>query len=330
MRTFASSLKKNMNHSGRRVLNFFLALLLVVLLSGTAVLKSKADFGDFSGESDYGSSSDWGSSSSDWGSSSSDWGSSSSDWGSSSSSSTYYVGDYDDDDADAGFSFMAFLIVVIIVIVILRMNSKKSKPTPQGARRTPDSELMPLSEYKKQDPGFDEAALREKLSNLYVQMQNCWTDRDLTPLEPYFSAPMFAQFSRQANAMKTAGKTNYVEKIAVLDVTVRGYKKVGEEDHIIAELRTRIVDYTMDDSTRQVISGSQTAEKFMTYEWDLSRAAGVTTASAANREVGVCPHCGAPLDINASAKCPYCGTVITEKEHDWVICGIKGISQQTV
>ena len=31
--------------------------------------------------------------------------------------------------------------------------------------------------------------------------------------------------------------------------------------------------------------------------------------------VSVCPHCGAPLEINASAKCPYCGSVITLEEH---------------
>ena len=37
------------------------------------------------------------------------------------------------------------------------------------------------------------------------------------------------------------------------------------------ELRTRIVDYTVKDATGEVVSGSKTAEKFLTYEWTLIR-----------------------------------------------------------
>ena len=43
-----------------------------------------------------------------------------------------------------------------------------------------------------------------------------------------------------------------------------------------------------------------------------------------------CPNCGAPLSINHSSKCPYCDTVVTLEEHDWAICAIRGISQQTM
>ena len=42
-----------------------------------------------------------------------------------------------------------------------------------------------------------------------------------------------------------------------------------------------------------------------------------------------CPNCGAPLDLNATAKCQYCGAVIQSADFDWVLKTIKGISQQT-
>ena len=59
---------------------FVLALCACLVL--LAVLPAGADFGDYSGDSDYGSSSDWSSSDSDW-----DWSSSDSDYSSSSESS---------------------------------------------------------------------------------------------------------------------------------------------------------------------------------------------------------------------------------------------------
>ena len=43
-----------------------------------------------------------------------------------------------------------------------------------------------------------------------------------------------------------------------------------------------------------------------------------------------CPACGAPLDINATAKCPYCGSVVTVQQEEWALSSIKGLYQRTM
>ena len=183
---------------------------------------------------------------------------------------------------------------------------------------------MPLT-----DPSFDANAMQEKISNLYVQMQNCWTDKNIESLRPYFTDAFFTQMERQLNGLKSRGLTNYVDRIAVLGVNLRGFYKQGGDEHLIVELRTRIVDYTVQDSDKKLVSGDRNREKFMTYEWDMCRAEGsVTTREGAMQSVS-CPGCGAPLSINTTAKCPYCGRVVTLDEHDWALCAIKGISQTT-
>ena len=200
---------------------------------------------------------------------------------------------------------------------------------PAGAQRTGNEALKEIGLYKEIDPAFDITAMQEKLSNLYVQMQNGWQDKNIDALRPYFTDAFFTQMERQLNSFKSQNKTNYIERIAVLGVDLRGYYLRNGEDHIIAELRTRIVDYTLDDNTGALVSGSKTAEKFMTYEWDVSRASGVKTTEKEEMTDVHCPNCGAPLSINATAKCPYCDSVVTVKEHDWAICAIKGIAQRT-
>jgi predicted RNA-binding Zn-ribbon protein involved in translation (DUF1610 family) len=68
----------------------------------------------------------------------------------------------------------------------------------------------------------------------------------------------------------------------------------------------------------------------MTYEYILVRSSGyVTKAQDEDTKTFNCPNCGASLDINHSAKCPYCSSVITARTHDWVISSIKGIAQET-
>ena len=299
------------------------ALLLVLLLAGFYFVPGKtgADLGNFSGDTDYGSS-DWGSSS--------DW---DSDWSGSGSSDDlfFFAGLMSGSSSDSG-SLLAIAIFVVLVAAIImkaRQKSASGAQRPAGAERTASSELQPMSSYTAEDKNFSEQRLREKLSNLYVQMQNCCTDRDIEPLRPYFTDALYQQYNRQIQGLKQRGETNYVERISVLGVQLRGWCRKGDTDHIIAELRTRITDYTLKDADGSLVSGSRTAEKFMTYEYDLSRPAGTETmaeGAAINRH---CPNCGAPLSINESAKCPYCDSVITLKAQDWVIAAIKGIRQET-
>lgn len=234
---------------------------------------------------------------------------------------------------------MAAIVVLGLIIDVSEKRKKKkqygagrpqsAQGRPQGAQRTPDSRLQPLGDLAVTDPSFDANAMQEKISNLYVQMQNCWTDKNIESLRPYFTDAFFTQMERQLNGLKSRGLTNHVDRIAVLGVNLRGFYKQGGDEHLIVELRTRIVDYTVQDSDKKLVSGDRNREKFMTYEWDMCRAEGsVTTKEGAMQSVS-CPGCGAPLSINTTAKCPYCGRVVTLDEHDWALCAIKGISQTT-
>lgn len=300
-----------------KILVFVLCIVLMALPAFAG-----ADFGDFSGDSDYGGSWDSGS----------DW--SSSSWDSDYSSGSYYDDDSDVSGIDIGISLAVMAAIVVLGLIIDVSEKRKKKKQygagrPQGAQRTPDSRLQPLGDLAVTDPSFDANAMQEKISNLYVQMQNCWTDKNIESLRPYFTDAFFTQMERQLNGLKSRGLTNHVDRIAVLGVNLRGFYKQGGDEHLIVELRTRIVDYTVQDSDKKLVSGDRNREKFMTYEWDMCRAEGSVTTKAGAMQSVSCPGCGAPLSINTTAKCPYCGRVVTLDEHDWALCAIKGISQTT-
>ena len=307
-----------------KILIFALGLFLIILPAFAG-----ADFGGFSGDSDYGGSWDSGS----------DW--SSSSWDSDYSSGSYYDDDSDVSGIDIGIS-LAVMAAIVVLGLIFDVSEKRKKKKqygagrpqsaqgrPQGAQRTPDSRLQPLGDLAVTDPSFDANAMQEKISNLYVQMQNCWTDKNIESLRPYLTDAFFTQMERQLNGLKSRGLTNHVDRIAVLGVNLRGFYKQGDKEHLIVELRTRIVDYTVQDSNNKLISGDRNREKFMTYEWDMCRTAGSVTSKEGVMHSVSCPGCGAPLSINTTAKCPYCGRVVTLDEHDWALCAIKGIAQST-
>ena len=309
----------SMKKKSRFKLLMILALCFVI---SAFTLKGFADFGSYSGDSDYGSDS-WSSSDSGWSSSSSY----------DSGYSSYYSGSGDSSGDSFFWDILLPLIVLILafVFIINRGNSKRitTAPSNQPVNNTARSKGRPISEYTSIDPGFDSAELAAKLSNVYVKLQNAWQDKDLAPVRPYLTDDFYGQMERQLNAMKSRNQTNYVERIAVLSSEPVSFYQENDMDHIIAILSTRIVDYTLDDKTGALVSGSKTREKFMTYEYDLCRKSGVITKTNKGLSSVVCPHCGAPLDINQTAKCPYCGSVVTVVNEDWAIKSIKGISQET-
>lgn len=296
----------------------FLAIAMALMLA-LAIMVSPApgiaDAGSFSGGSDYGGS-DWSSGGSDW---SSDWSSGSDDY--------YYSGD------GSGSMDISTVVVIIIIVVVLISAMRKKKGGSSGGSRIAGAQRtvlpMTIEDLKKQDPAFSEEKMKEKIGNLYVRMQECWQNKTWEEMRTSMDDAIFNQFNAQLNSLIKAGKTNYVDDIAVLGVDLTGFGQDDKHDIVTALVRTRIKDYTVDDATGAVVSGSKTAEKFMTYEWTMIRTKGAKSFEQTADAAKNCPNCGAPLDLNATARCQYCGAVIQSADFDWVIKTIKGISQQT-
>ena len=307
-----------MNKKIKYLFCLFIACVAIVLGS----LNAKADFGDFSGNSDYGSD----------GGGSYNSGSSYSGGSSYNNRKNYNSGgSYDDDDDDDYLTWVYLAIFAVIVIVLIIDATKKSGFTRRVTvdNATPLTDLEPMSDYLRLDPNFDEVQFREKLANWYVQLQNAWQKKDISSLRPYLTDDFYAQMEMQLQSDIEAHRTNIIDRIAVLSVQLKGYKQENGEDKIIAYLNTRIIDYTIDDNTGHVLYGNKNVEKFMTYEWLLTRTSGQLTGEQEAMQSVVCPHCGATLNINKTAKCDYCGSIITVEEHGFVISSIKGLSQRT-
>lgn len=310
-------------------------ILCVLILAGSAY----SDFGSFSGNSDYSSSSSTSSRSS---------GGSYS--GSPPSRSERYSPSYNtgtnfgvipvagtarhsssSDDDEWGLAFIVLVVIVFWVAVSVSREKRKAKREQQVILDTgPAITLRPIEDYNDLDPEFDTEQIKTLMSNLYVQMQDTWHSKDISSLRPYMTDAFYSQMDRQLDAFRKTGRTDYTERIAVLGVSLKGWRQSAGMDYITVGLNARIVSYVLDDRTGKLLSGDMNREKFMEYEIELCRKSGTITAPQTEGQYSAtCPHCGAPLRLNASAQCEYCGSVITSVNTDWAICGMKGISQRT-
>lgn len=224
------------------------------------------------------------------------------------------------------------LLFTLAIIVYAGISAKHRGKTNKASQIEARPVYRPMQALLDKDPSFSEAAFRSKISSLYVQLQNAWEKKDLSPMRPFMSDALYTQFDRQLDELRKSDFTNVIDGIEVLDIFLSNCRCDEKEDVVEAIVKTRIVDYVIDDKTGRVLQGSKKAEKYMMYRWTLVRSAVRRKASQA-QGVGVdvrrCPSCGAPLEINASARCPYCGSVVMDSDFDWVLTSIEGLVQQS-
>ncbi len=290
----------------RKIAACALALMLLLCLS---LPMTHADVGNFAGDSDWGDS----------------------DWGDSDWSSDYDSGsDYDSDGEAGDFGTVLWTVVAIFAVAIIfsvKEKIDKKKGNTSAVRVSEPVEQADLTELMARDPDFDQDKFLENVGNLYVQMQKAWTARKWEPMRAHLTDAFYNQLAHQLDEMIQAGQTNHVDRISVLSTVITGYECRDNLDVLKVRLSTRICDYTTKDATGAVVSGDKNRELFMTYEWTMVRSMNAVTKS--DEGARACPNCGAPLDANASSKCPYCGTVIIGTDYDWTLSAIRGISQRS-
>ncbi len=292
-----------------------LSLLTVIAVLLSTVLRSYADMGGFSGNSSYGGGGGGG-------------GGGGSSHGGSGGSAVGIFNDYLPEEW--GMPIAVIFVVVWLILWIKLSKNNKSSSKAQGATMTPLSKLRSISEFKALDPNFDADAYTKKLGEMYVDFQKHWQAKDLSPMRGYMTDAFYAQMDRQLDQLRQANVTNIVENIDILAVELRGFMQDDTNDILSVSVRTCINDYYIDGNTGEITRGSdKDTRKFMTYEWTMIRRKGVLTeVGDGEKSEQNCPNCGAPLSVNHSAQCEYCGSIITNSDYDWVLSNIKGISQR--
>ena len=292
----------------KKHMSWVLLMLLVVSLLAF-LLPGHADFGDFSGGSDFGGS-DW--SSSDWGSSDSDW-----DYSVSGSSSS-------DGPMDTVFTIISIVVIGVGVAGWISENfgsGSKSRSRGSGGTKTYTWGFKLRDDYSP-IPGFNAESVREDCCNLYRRMQDAWGQGDLSPLQADFTPEAYAQYDRQLRQKTERGEHAHCE-VRSVSAQERGWNENDHEWMLAVEITAEIRAWNENDAGK-VVSGSKSAVKEMRYAWVLRRPKTETA------QIQHCPNCGCEVEINAGAFCPMCGAPLTAPGAGWQLSSIQAMSQKTL
>lgn len=241
------------------------------------------------------------------------------------------------DYGDGGGGGLIFAIIFIVIIAfVVPMLKRRAGGTPSRAQNTrsviPANNTALITDFiQKEDHNFSAEKFLGWVKEVFITLQQAWTQRSWEPIRPFEKEELFRQHEMQLNEYINSGRINIIERININQAYLTQYIRDKEYEYLKVYMQVRMVDYIIDENTKAVLKGDPNKDSYLQYILTFMRKDGVKTDPALSGKSTVsCPHCGAPTKVTSSGKCEYCGYIITTGEFDWVLSDITGVKPGTV
>ena len=230
---------------------------------------------------------------------------------------------------------LIFLIIFIIYYFVKKKNAGEGGNTNWSAANNQVSRMAAsdnsmdntsavAAQIQALDPDFSSDKFIGFAREVFMKIQEAWTQKDWTIIRPFENETLFNQHEQQLDEYIRQEKTNVVEKIGIKQCTLNSFRQDGDKEVIVVWLSAIMRDYVIDDKTKKVLESDPGRDWYMRYEMVFNRKAGLKTDTGRKGFVITnCPNCGAPTEVTSSGQCTYCGSVITNGDHDWVLTDIR-------
>lgn len=198
-----------------------------------------------------------------------------------------------------GFGFgdliIIFIILAIVFFVIKRFRARKamemsSAGTAYAPSSYPYNEPAPDTYYEpssrdgaiaqglrhisEMDPTFNMVSFKEAAEDSFFKIQSAWTKRDLSNVRNLLTPQMLNTFQDDINRYMANKQFNRLENIAVRQVDIVDAVQDQGEEYITVKFLASLLDYVVDETTGQTVSGSTSDPvKFLEY-WTFTRKVG--------------------------------------------------------
>jgi predicted lipid-binding transport protein (Tim44 family) len=146
---------------------------------------------------------------------------------------------------------------------------------PQVTAPASDQDLeRGLANIRQFDPSFDEARFQDMGMDTFFKIQGAWANRDMTTVKYLLTDEMYGILQEEADQLKAQKQINRLENIAVRSVDITEAWQESGSDFITVRVYANLLDYTVDETSGQLVSGSKTEPvKFEEY-WTFIRPVG--------------------------------------------------------
>lgn len=143
-----------------------------------------------------------------------------------------------------------------------------------------------LNAIRQMDYQFDERRFKDAALDNFFQIQGAWASRDMSGVRGLLTDEVYNAIQQDAETLRAKKRINKLDNIAVRSVEITEAWQESGQDFITVKFYANLLDYTLDETSGEVVAGSRTEPvKFVEF-WTFTRTAGNNPwrLSAVNQE----------------------------------------------
>jgi predicted lipid-binding transport protein (Tim44 family) len=131
-----------------------------------------------------------------------------------------------------------------------------------------------IRHIRQMDSTFDPVHFTTTASDSFFQVQAAWMARDMEPVRHIMTSEMYEQMRKECDRMRVERHINRLENIAARSTEVTEAWQESGQDFVTVHFLASLLDYTVEESSNQLVAGSRTEPvKFEEY-WTFTRPVG--------------------------------------------------------
>jgi len=111
-------------------------------------------------------------------------------------------------------------------------------------------------------------------SDVFFKVQAGWMRRDISSYKHLLGEQLASEYAEQFSEMEAKGELNKLESISIRNIEVVAAGSESGEDFVTVLFTANLLDYTVDDKSGEVLSGSDTEPVKFAEEWSWARPLG--------------------------------------------------------
>lgn len=131
-----------------------------------------------------------------------------------------------------------------------------------------------ISHIRQMDHSFNETAFNDSVMDHFFKIQAAWMNRDLSKVTGLLTDEMRVTLQKDIDQLLRDKQINRLENIAVRKVEIAEAWQEAGQDYITALVHANLLDYTTDETTGAVVSGSASDPIRFEEYWTFTRPVG--------------------------------------------------------
>ncbi|MEO6392526.1 MAG: TIM44-like domain-containing protein [Pyrinomonadaceae bacterium] len=176
-------------------------------------------------------------------------------------------------------------------------------------------------QFELANPTFTWGEFTTRAKLIFNELQAAWSTLDWERARPHETDSIFQMHQYWIEAYKRQNLRNVLDNYQITRMQPCKIMRDEFYDAITLRIGAQGNDYTIDERTGQVVTGSKSKVRTWTEYWTFVRYRHAAESKA--RDGLNCPNCGAALKVSTTGICEYCHGKITSGEFDWVLSKIE-------